>query len=286
MSEDTAPVAAETTTPDAPQAEAATPTQAEIQRFKVKLPEGEREVDLDELLTGYQLKQASYKKFEEASAKEKAAMAKQEQLKKDFIRALVEDPDIGKEKFKEEVIKFLYDEFQEEELSPEQLKAKKYDEMMRAREAEEAEKRRIEEEQAEAAEIEQAKEQLAALFTEALASVNLPKSTSTVRTMAYLNHLMEQAGVEPDQKMLATMTRDSMFAEQNALFLAAIPEGRILDVIDPAVLDAIRKADLARIRSRKNSKTVSASDYAAGDETPQGKRLSPEEALKRFLESA
>lgn len=132
--------------------QAATPA-AEPQKFKVKLPDGEREVELDELLSGYQLKQASYKKFEEASAKEKAAQAHREQLKKDFIKALVEDPEIGKDRFKEEVIKFLYEEFQEEEMSPEQLKAKKYDEMMKAREAEEARRREEEEAAAEEAEV-------------------------------------------------------------------------------------------------------------------------------------
>lgn len=259
---------------------------AEPQRFKVKLPDGEREVELDELLSGYQLKQASYKKFEEASAKEKAAQAHREQLKKDFIKALVEDPDIGKDRFKEEVIKFLYDEFQEEEMSPEQLKAKKYDEMMRAREAEEASRREAEEAAAEEAEVARHTEELAAKYTKALSEVNLPKTTSTVRAMAYLHQVAEEAGVALDDKTLAITTRDALFAEQRELFLAAVPEGRILEVIGPDVLDAIRKADLQRIRARKNAKSVSADDYAAGEENGSSRLLSPDEALKRFLESA
>lgn len=265
--------------------QAATPA-AEPQKFKVKLPDGEREVELDELLSGYQLKQASYKKFEEASAKEKAAQAHREQLKKDFIKALVEDPEIGKDRFKEEVIKFLYEEFQEEEMSPEQLKAKKYDEMMKAREAEEARRREEEEAAAEEAEVARQVEELAVKYTKALDGVRLPKTTSTVRAMAYLHQVSEEAGVELDDQGLASMTRDALFAEQKQLFLAAIPEGRILDVIDPEVLDAIRKADLQRIRARKNAKSVSASDYAAGEDAGAPKRLSPDEALKRFLESA
>lgn len=254
-------------------------------KFKVKLPDGEREVDADELVTGYQLKQASYKKFEEASAKERAAQEQRERLRANFIKELIEDPEVGKDKFKEEVIKFLYDEFQEEELSPEQLKAKKYDELQRQKqEAEEAE-RRTAAERAEQEEVERYTEQLTNTYVKALDSVNLPKTTSTLRAMAYLHQVAEEAGADLDEKALAHITRDALFQEQQGLFLEAAKQGRILEVIDPEVIDAIRKADLERIRARRNAKTVSAADYAAGDEDGSRRRLDPEEALKRFLES-
>ena len=286
MSEAQAPVEAvqaETAAPDVAEIEA--PTQAQLERFRVKLPDGEKEVDRDELIRNYQLAQASYKKFEEASAKERAAQARDEKLRQDFIKTLIEDPNIGKAKFKEEVIKFLYDEFQEEDLSPEQLKAKKYDEIQRQKqEAEEAE-RRTQEEQAELAEIEQYKEQITAEYVKALDSVKLPKTTATVRAMAYLHQVADDAGIDLDHDTLATITRDALFEEQKALFTQAIPSGRILEVIGPEVLDAIRKADLAAIRAKRGSRSVSAADYARGEEEPSHQRVDPEEALRRFLES-
>jgi hypothetical protein len=283
MSDAIAPVE----TAQAPVTETAAPEapKAPPQRFKVKLPEGEREVDADELVTNYQLKQASYKKFEEASAESRAAKEQRERLRANFIKELIEDPEVGKDKFKEEVIKFLYDEFQEEELSPEQLKAKKYDELQRQKQESEENERRTAAEKAEQEEVDRYTEQLTTTYVKALDSVNLPKTTSTLRAMAYLHQVADEAGADLDEQALAHITRDALFQEQKGLFLTAAEEGRILEVIDPEVIDAIRKADLERIRARKNAKTVSAADYAAGDEDGPRTRLDPEEALKRFLES-
>ena len=282
---DAAPASAEAT--EAPVATQETQA-TEPPKYKVKLPDGEREVDIDELLAGYQLKQASYKKFEEASAKERAAAEKEARYKKDFINALLEDPDVGKAKFKDEVIKFLYNEFSEEEMTPEQRKAKAYDEMLAKQREEQEASLRAQEEAEEAAEVEKLEKQLIETFTAALDTVALPRTTSTVRTMAHLQQVMEDKGYEPSPKELAQITRDTLIAEQNEVFRAYRGE-KLLQVIHPDVLQAIREADLERIRAKKGGK----SNVDAYRETKGEKRyalhadgkplLSPEEALKRFL---
>ena len=281
-------VATETVQTSTAPATEAPEVQAEQPKYKVKLPEGEREVDLDELLSGYQLKQASYKKFEEASAKEKAAMEKEAKYKQNFIEALINDPDVGKGKFKDEVIKFLYNEFTEEEMTPEQRKAKAYDELQAKQRQEQEAAQRAQEEAEEAAEVERLEKQLLETFSEALETVALPRTTSTVRTMAHLQQVLEERGIEPSPKELAQITRDTLIAEQNEVFRAYRGE-KLLQVIHPEVLQAIREADLERIRAKKG-KTGSVDSYreAQGEKRTalhaDGKPLlSPEDAIKRFL---
>lgn len=270
----------------APQNET-TPEQ-EIQqqpKYQVKLPDGMREVDLDELIRGYQLDKASYKRFEEASAKEKAAMEREAKFKLNWLDTLMNDPDIDKETAKQKMIEFLSAEFEKEDMSPEQRELQELRQEKLKREQEEKARQEAlhnEELEKEATEEEQ---RLIQSFASALDSVDLPPTTNTLRAMAHIHEVLEDRGIDvaqADPKELARITHATLLSEQNDLLQQAMKRGDVRKHIHPGVLKAIREEDLKEIRSRKaKGQTLDLKDKTdfAGK-----KLLSPDEALKRFLE--
>lgn len=112
-------------------------------KHRVKDGDGEREVDYDELIADYQLKQASHKRFQEASAKEKQVQPILDALESGNIDFVVQK--VGKEKAKALFEDFLIAQMEEDSLPEPEKRARTAE--ARAKALEEREKEREKQEQ-------------------------------------------------------------------------------------------------------------------------------------------
>lgn len=211
-----APLAAEVAAP-APEVKVEPP-----RTFKVKVDGQEMEVDQDELLRGYQLSKAGYKRLEEATTLKRQVEAFISDFEKDPVatmRHLASRPGQGGAAFREAVEKYLYAEYQKEQLSPEKRALMEAEEKLRA--AEEEKRQLSERQKAEQLQRQQAywAKKYDESITEALADpeVGLPKVPSVVKRMADLMGKSLKLGIEVDTREVAKLVKKEYLEAQREL---------------------------------------------------------------------
>lgn len=250
----------------------------EKKRYKVKIDDQEAEVDEDEVVAGYQRAKAAHKRFEEASKLRKQAEQLVHALKNDPISVLT-DPRLGVD-FKQLAVDYLAKEFEQEEMSPEQRRASELE--RKVREYEEKEAARIQE--AEQAELSQAQQRFAQEleheFSGVLETSGIPKTTESVRRMAYVKLQAIEAGYDMTAAEIAAEVKRS-YAEEHTSYFGALDGDALLSAIGEPTLKKIRKAELARLNGGRNAPSAQRETPNTGSAKEKPKSL--DDAIARFL---
>lgn len=228
--------------------------------YKIKRNGREEEVGEDEMIELAQKGVGAYEKFEEAAKLRKNA--DQETAKaKEFYKMLKEDlpsllthPELGidKEKVRGELEKYLAGELEEEMLDPKEKELRKYkqelEKLKKEREEQEAKEKELR--------IQEATKKLAATWEkeiqEALSIENLPKSPRTRQQM--IDYMSEAQHIGFDKftwKDAARKVKSDFVTWQKEIY-GSVDEDSIDKVVDPAVLDKVRKAQLKKAKTRVN----------------------------------
>lgn len=202
----------------------------------------EREISWDEIKKGYQARQVSAKRFEEAARVMKNAQRFIQLLKQDPAQVL---PHLGIDP-KEWAKKFVLKEIELANMTPEE---RKYNEAMEKMKAMEDEKRqRVEQENA-AKEAELRKHfdtEYSKDIITGLESQGLPKTPSTVKRIAYYLHQGLQRGIKLTAAQVAPLVKADYQREMQELF-GSLPENDLLKVVGEDFAGKVRKVDLARL---------------------------------------
>lgn len=248
-----APIAAEPV-----QALAASPAAGEAmpdtRTARVKINGKEKEVAWDELVTNYQLREASDEKFRQAKQlAEEAGMTKKE------MQAFLKDPwEFAKKNGLDPydlAETLLLQKLEYEQMSPD-AKARMAAEK-RAKELEEDLENRTksERENAKNAAVAQAVKEIDEEIGEALKASGRKPTPRLIARLAesMLSHLERQDGQRPRaQDVLKNI--DHEYMGDISEYLENMPVERLLEVLPQSVRDAIRKADVQRVRSQDPTK--------------------------------
>lgn len=202
----------------------------------------EREVTWDELKKGYQARQVSAKRFEEAARVMKNAQRFIQLLKQDPAQVL---PHLGIDP-KAWAKQYILKEIELAQMSPEE---KKYHDAMEKMKALEDEKKQREEADTAAKEAELRKHfdtEYTKDIIAGLESVGLPRTPATVKRIAYYLHEGLKRGLRLKAAQVAPLVRDDYKREMQELF-GALPEKELLNVVGEDFAGKVRKVDLARL---------------------------------------
>lgn len=265
-------------------------TPAEVRRFKVKIDGVETEVDEGELVRGYGTTKAAQRRMDEAARLRRGAETHQQRLaeaRKDPRKAmeLLNDPDSG---FPADVLEqvaeeLLYKKIQQEQMSPEQRRIQE----LEAREQQRENEQQTQAQQREEAEynqgVTQALENYNRTIVETLGKSNLPKTEYTVKRMAeymYQNHSLK---LNYSQDQIAELVSDDYKSDLSS-FLDGMEGEQMLTWLGDKISNKLRKADLARLRSRgaaPPARIVDSTKQGQGDQRP-AERLTRDQYLERI----
>jgi len=238
-------------------------TPSEKQRFKVKIDKEEKEIDEDELLRGYQLRQASDKRFKEASARQKEAESFLELLKtKDGLKKVLAHPDVGQDVYKlaEEL---LAEKLEEEFLDPKEKEIRAIRAEREALLAEKKEREESERSTKEAAEIKGYEAEYAADIESTIKANGLPMNIHTVNGVRdYMLMAMENGNEDVKASdVIAEVKRD--YQEAVKSLMSSNDIAAIVSLVGEETLKKIRDYDVARLKDPKKPTKVAKEDQPA-----------------------
>jgi hypothetical protein len=248
---------------EAPKAE----PKPEPRKFKLKVNGKEEEADEDEVVKWAQLGRSSTSKFQEAAQLRKEAEDIVSRFRKDPKQAL---KDLGPEARKA-AEEFLWEQIQEEQLSPEQKQQRETERKLKAYE----EKEKAHEEEKKQAETEKLHQQYIQEYDQKIVKSldvsGLPKTSGTVKKMA--NYMMQalNAGVDLDPSEAVEMVRQDYLADIKEL-LGNIDENRLLSILGDDVATKLRKADLARVKGSKPQSSPAQPQQASAPKSEEPRR--------------
>lgn len=233
--------------PKAPDARAggAPPTPAEIRKHKLQIDGAEVELPESEVIARAQRETGSAKRFQEAALIRKQA--------EDLIRFAKENP---KEFFaktgmnaREWAEKYLMEELQREQMTPEQRKAadneaklKQYEDEKKTNET------KSRQEQIEKLKAEHLKN-YDLMFVDALKKTGLPKTAYTIKRMAELQLTNVKLKLDLTADQLAKVVREDYMAEHKALF-SAYEGDQLMDFLGPDLVKKLSKAQIAKLKAK------------------------------------
>lgn len=232
----------------APESASPGPSQEGPRYEKVVWNGVEEEVDIETLKKHYGLEKASYKRFQEAAAKEKALQQQLAELESDdeavfrYLQKKGKDPVKAAEKL-------LQEELRRQAMSPEERERESARQELRELEARrEAARREIQEykEQQEAA---QYYDEYAQSIPQAIQAVGVPKEL-TGAVMPLVARKLEDAvvnGYEMDPKLAAAQVKQ----EVTTLFRSmakSLPPAQLAALIGPEGVTALRQYELASVK--------------------------------------
>lgn len=227
-------------------------------KFKVPVDGREIEVDESELVRGYGATKAAQRRMDEAARKSQQAekiLGVLERAKTDpkAARAMLTHPDLG---LSPEVIRavgeeMIYEEYQRQQMSPEQRALAEREAAIQAKEAEFQTVEQQREQQVYQQETQQHLERHNRAIVEALTEVQIPKTERSVKRMA--EYLLEnkQYGLGYTHKQIAELVREDIREDLTGT-TGHMSGDELIEFFGPAVANKIRKADLARLRAARN----------------------------------
>lgn len=215
--------------------------------YKLKIDGEEVEVSEDELLSGYQTRKASQKRFEDAAKLRKEAEQTLEYLKKYPSQALEK---LGFN-VRELAENYIAEQLDLESMTPEQKRIREYEQKLRA--YEDREKGIADQKaQEEAARLRTHYEQdYSTKIQEALQTANLPKTPYTVKRMAQLMSQALEQGYDVNPKDIVHIVKEDYINDFKQLWGASDGD-TLINILGKDVADKIRKTQLAKV----NAKTV------------------------------
>ena len=246
--------------------------QEAIRLHKLKVDGQEIEVDDDELKRGYQLSKTGYKRLEEAAALRKQLEGFIGAFQKDPVATLRQLASQGGKQgtaFREAVEKFLYEEMQREQWSPEKRALWEAEQKLAATQREKealAEQRKRETFEAQqkhwAAKYE-------ADITAAISApdVGLPKTPAVVRRMAELMAKSLKLGLDTDPKDIAKLVRQELLEAQKEV-LGGLDGEALMKLLGPDLAKRIRAYEVAQLKTRPSDGAADAPKPAARPAAP------------------
>lgn len=228
-----------TTTPE-------TPPPPPPKKYKVKVDDSELEVDENELVSSYQLRRASQKRFEEASEARKQAEAILQFAMKHPNDPRLKEFGFDWDKTAEE---YVVNKYSREKMTPEQRELEDF--RTREKQRLEAEAKAKEESEKTVAQqrAEAKKQELLQEFVPALKKHKLPENTESIRRMAhfYRTYLKLDPDNKPPVDLLAQEVRESYVHEYRNT-LGGLEGDDLLETLGDDLRKKIRKAEVARVR--------------------------------------
>lgn len=243
-----------------------TSTQAAKRLFKVKIDGQESEVDEDELLRGYQLRQASDKRFKEAMEKQKTVEEILDILKKDPRKALTH-PEIGVDvrNFAESV---LAEALEEELMDPKEKELRELRKKLDAREKEAKDREENERKTKEEAHIQELTANYAKEIEGAIKDGGLPYNAPMVnRVKDYMLAAIEN-GYELSAKDVIPYVKKDFTADIKAMF-GASDASIIADLLGEDGIKRVKEWDTKRIKDPLKGKEVSAKEQPKAKDAPK-----------------
>lgn len=226
------------------------PQESTPQRYKIKANGQEHEVSLEEALKLAELGKGAGSKFEEAAKMRKQTEAFMKRLKEDPLSVL-QDKNLGIN-FRELAEEYLYSQIQDEQLSPAERKQRELEEELkkyRSKEQEEATKKQQEQELRAQQHYEQHYDRL---ITDGLTKSGLPKTVTTVRSVAKYLDMALEAGYEASVEDIIPLVKQDYINSIKELFGASDGD-TLLALLGDEVTNKIRKSDLARLRNSQQT---------------------------------
>lgn len=252
-----------------------------LNKRKVKVDGEEFEVDDDELVSNYQLKKASDKRFSEGMQARKQA--------EEFIRLLKTDPSkvfshpsigVDAKKWAEE---YLIGEMQREMMSPEERQMEEYRAKLAKYEEQEQMTKKEQEEAQRNAVKQKYQEHYNKEIIGALDSSGLPKTEFTVQRMIHYMSKALEHNYEVSAKDVTELVRRDYIQDTKSLYSGLDAEA-LIKILGDDVASKIRKADLAKIRNPQGG----AVKYTGGIDTSKPVEKSnkmSKDAWREYLEN-
>jgi hypothetical protein len=218
-------------------------------KYKVKLDGQELEVDEDELLRGYQLRKVSDKRLEEGVNARKQAEALLHMLKTDPKRVL-SDPRIGVDvkKFAEDII---YQQIQEEMMTPEQRELSQYKRRVAEYEAQQAKIKQQEAIKEQEMLYSQRRDAYAKDISEALADSGLPKNDFTVnRVIHHMTKAIKSGFGKVTARDVMDLVHTDYVKDIKSLF-GSSSEETLMKLLGDEVSSKIRNYDINKFKEAK-----------------------------------
>lgn len=254
------------------------------ERRKVVLDGEELELPLDDIVKGYQKAQVSSKRFEEAARMRKEA----EQLKEGLAAVLrSENPEETAEflskafgvDFRKMAEDYLLAKMEEEEtekkLTPEQKRIRELEREHARRQQEDQQRQQTEAQQKHEEETLRYYEEYTKGVTNELKRLNLPMTTTMVKRAgdAMAAHLAVLGPNEDIDMAEAVESARDGFRSEFQEYLSAMDGKALLEEIGTDLLQKIRKADVAAVRSANPAQTPRNPQPERPGQTPRGDRL-------------
>lgn len=216
-------------------------------KYKVKVEDQETEVDETELVSGYQLKKASMKKFEEA-----AAVRKQVEGLLQYVKQNPFDPrlkqifgeDWNPEALAEDMV---IKKYEREKMSPEQQELADLREREKQRALAEEQAKKDQETQEFEKNVEIQRQKLISDFVPAIEKMGLPKNTESMRRMVHVLRMSNMNGIPLAPDQIAEQVHED-YANELRTYAGAKQGQSLLDILGPELRKAIRKAEVAAVR--------------------------------------
>lgn len=261
-------------------------------KYVIKVKGETKEVDLDELHKMAEMSEGAGKKWNEADKMIKQAQREAESRENALIAQIVEAAQKDPISFIKQVNpnfndsewaqKKILEQIELESLSPEAREAREYKqkyetlEQQRARESQEIEARQAEQYR------QQARQYYENQIITELDKSELPKTPDTVRRVSNYMYLANKKGYEVPTSELIKLVREDILDEQKAIY-GNLPEDKLLAMLDPALVNKLNKASVARTRSEDVFGKRSAAKVVGGGQAP--KKQMNERDFDKYLDS-
>lgn len=242
--------------------------------YKLVIDGKEEEVTKDELIRRAQKYAAADKRFQKAAEIQKQHELVIDTLKESPVEALTRVH--GPEKARELMEKYLYEQLQYDQLTPEQKRLK---ELEKENQALKGQKQKEEEQKAAEAEQKlqtQYKADYEKKILSALETSGLPVSEDTISRMAfYMRHALQQ-GIDAPMDLIVEQVREDLSHRSKSL-ISKLKGPELLKLLGDDVIKLIREADLEALKS--GTPTVP----SAPPQTPIGNQNNESKKPKRYI---
>lgn len=241
------PMSAPNTSTPAPQAPQSPAPMTVAERHRVKVEGAELELSIDELKRDYQLKEASNRRFQEASAMAKKAAPILEALEKGDLRKLMES--VPKDQFRQFAEEYLIGEIEYEQLPD--YEKRRIQAEMRAQELQEELNREREgknKEQA-AREAAEAGHQVDQEISEVLKKMG--KQPTPYLVVAILDEMIASFDAKGEKLSADKAFQKSMerLKNQGKSYLDDLPDNEFIEHLSPQRIEAVRKHLMSQVKS-------------------------------------
>lgn len=217
-------------------------------KYRMKVDGKDTELTVEEMARDYSLKQASMKRFEEATKIKKQSDAFMEALLKD-PKSVLSHPTFAERglnlrSFAESILK---EEIEREMLTPEELEYKKERSELEELRREKSEYQKKQEDQEFQRHKQKAEHEFTTKFTEALDYAKIPKNAFTIKRMAEYQRQALKGGFDLTAKELGDLIKEEVHSDLKGVSGDMDAES-LIGILGEEIVKKIREYDLKRVQ--------------------------------------